>query len=64
METLQKEFEIELRWRSFELRPKGTPIPEHYRQRVETEGRPRMKMMAREHYGLEKVLDEEREAAA
>ncbi|MBI5053967.1 MAG: DsbA family protein [Chloroflexi bacterium] len=53
METLQKEFEVEIRWRSFELRPKGTPIPEHYRQRILNEGRPRMKAMAREHYGIE-----------
>ncbi len=53
MEKLQKEFEIEIRWRSFELRPKGSPpIPEHYRQRIEA-NRPRMKAMAREQYGLE-----------
>ena len=53
MEKLQKEFEVEIHWRSYELRPKGSPpIPEHYRQRIEA-NRPRMKAMAREQYGLE-----------
>ena len=40
-------------WRSFELRPKGSPpMPPEYRARIEA-GRPRLVQMAREQYGLE-----------
>ncbi len=47
------EREIDIRWRSFELRPKGAPpISADYRKKIE-EGRPRLYATARETYGLE-----------
>ena len=44
---------MEVVWRSFELRPKGSPpIPPEYRKRIEAT-RPRLIQLARETYGLE-----------
>jgi predicted DsbA family dithiol-disulfide isomerase len=52
LEKLESERKIEIVWRSYELRPKGSPpIPEAYRQRIEA-GRPQMEAMALERYGI------------
>lgn len=43
---------VEVVWRSYELRPKGSPpMPESYRQRIEAV-RPQMEAMALERYGI------------
>jgi len=53
LEKLEKQFEVAIHWRSFELRPKGSPpIPAQYRARIEA-GRPLLQKRAREEYGLE-----------
>ena len=53
MEKLEKQFDVAIHWRSFELRPKGSPpIPAQYRARIEA-GRPLLQKRAREEYGLE-----------
>jgi len=42
-----------IRWRAFELRPAGSPpLPPEYRARIEA-GRPRLKALARDQYGVE-----------
>ena len=47
------EREIDIHWRSFELRPKNAPpIPADYREKIEA-GRPQLYATARETYGLE-----------
>jgi predicted DsbA family dithiol-disulfide isomerase len=52
LERLQASHEVEVVWRSYELRPKGSPpLPEAYRQRIEA-GRPQFAAMARKRYGL------------
>ena len=44
---------VEVHWRSFELRPKGSPpIPPEYRRRIETM-QPQLLAVARERYGRE-----------
>lgn len=44
---------IDLHWRSFELRPPGSPpIPPAYLARIEA-GRPQLQALARERYGVE-----------
>ncbi len=44
---------MQIQWRSYELRPVGSPpISPEYRARIE-EGRPQLIAMARERYGLE-----------
>jgi predicted DsbA family dithiol-disulfide isomerase len=53
LEKLENSHDAEVIWRSFELRPKGSPpMPAEYRARIEA-GRPRLLAIAREHYGLE-----------
>lgn len=53
LEKLKQSHGVTVRWRSFELRPPGSPpMPAEYRARIEA-GRPRLYQMAREHYGLE-----------
>jgi predicted DsbA family dithiol-disulfide isomerase len=50
---LQKEHDVAITWRAFELRPRGAPpISPDYRARIEA-GRPRFAAMARVQYGLE-----------
>lgn len=56
MESLQHALDpdalaLDIRWRSFELRPKGAPpVSAEYRQRIE-EMRPQLLAIARERYG-------------
>lgn len=53
MERLEKSHPVTVQWRSFELRPKGSPpISPEYRARIEA-GRPRLYAIAKEQYGLE-----------
>jgi predicted DsbA family dithiol-disulfide isomerase len=53
LERLAESYPVDVRWRSFELRPKGgPPISPEYRARIEA-NRPRLYAMAREQYGLE-----------
>jgi predicted DsbA family dithiol-disulfide isomerase len=52
LERLQANHDVELHWRSFELRPAGTSLPPGYRERI-LASRPRLEQMAREHYGLD-----------
>ena len=53
MEKLKESHNVQIRWRSYELRPAGSPpISPDYRARIEA-GRPQMEQMARERYGLE-----------
>jgi len=53
LEKLQQNYDVDIHWRSFELRPAGSPpiTPQHLAQ-IEA-SRPRFEQMAREHYGLE-----------
>ena len=52
LEKLESEQKIEIIWRSYELRPKGSPpMPEEFRQRIEA-GRPQFDAMALERYGI------------
>ncbi len=53
LEKLKQSHGVEVVWRSFELRPKGSPpLPPEYLARIKA-GRPRLLQIAREHYGLE-----------
>ena len=53
MEKLQEHYAIDIHWRSFELRPAGSPpMPPEYRRRIEA-SRPMFNKRAREQYGLE-----------
>ena len=53
MEKLKQSHQVTVQWRSFELRPPGSPpLPSEYRARIEA-ARPRLVAMAREQYGLE-----------
>jgi predicted DsbA family dithiol-disulfide isomerase len=52
LERLTAAHDIDLHWRSFELRPAGAPLPPGYRERI-LAARPRFEQMAREHYGLD-----------
>ena len=53
MEKLKQSHDVQIQWRSYELRPVGSPpISPEYRARIE-EGRPQLIAMARERYGLE-----------
>ena len=53
MEKLQQNYDVEISWRSFELRPAGSPpiTPQHLAQI--NASRPRFEQMARAQYGLE-----------
>jgi predicted DsbA family dithiol-disulfide isomerase len=53
LEKLEKQYDLDIHWRSFELRPAGSPpLPPEYRKRIEA-SRPMFEMRAREQYGLE-----------
>jgi predicted DsbA family dithiol-disulfide isomerase len=53
LEQLQKDYELTIRWRSFELRPAGSPpISPQRRAQIEA-SRPLFQKRAREQYGLE-----------
>lgn len=52
MARLQKEHDVAITWRAFELRPRGSPpISPEYRARIEA-GKPRFAAMARDQYGI------------
>jgi predicted DsbA family dithiol-disulfide isomerase len=53
LEKLRENHDIAIHWRSFQLRPPGSPpIPPEYRARIEA-SRPQLQKRAREQYGLE-----------
>lgn len=53
MDRLRTETDVTIHWRSYELRPAGSPpMPPEFRQRIEA-ARPRLYAMARDQYGLE-----------
>jgi predicted DsbA family dithiol-disulfide isomerase len=53
LEQLQKQYDIDIRWHSFELRPAGSPpMPPQYRARIEA-SHPMLAKRAREQYGLD-----------
>jgi predicted DsbA family dithiol-disulfide isomerase len=53
LEKLKETHNVQIQWRSFELRPAaGPPISPEYRAAIEAK-RPQMVKMARERYGLE-----------
>ena len=53
MERLQKQYDVDIRWRSFELRPAGSPpISPQYLARIEA-SRPLLAKRAHDEYGLE-----------
>jgi predicted DsbA family dithiol-disulfide isomerase len=53
LEKLKQAHDVEIVWRSYELRPKGSPpIPPEYLARIKA-GQPRLVQMARDQYGLE-----------
>jgi len=53
LEKLENNYDIAIHWRSFELRPAGSPpISPQYRARIEA-SRPIFEKRAREQYGLE-----------
>ena len=53
MEKLEEQFDVDIHWRSFELRPAGSPpLPPEYRKRIES-SRPALARRAREQYGLD-----------
>jgi predicted DsbA family dithiol-disulfide isomerase len=53
LEKLEKHYDIDIHWRSFELRPAGSPpLPPEYRRRIEA-SRPMFNKRAKEQYGLE-----------
>ena len=53
MEKLEEHYDVDIHWRSFELRPAGSPpIPLEYRKRIEA-SRPMFEKRALEQYGLQ-----------
>jgi predicted DsbA family dithiol-disulfide isomerase len=53
LEKLKQNHDVAVAWRSFELRPKGSPpLPPEYRDYIENVGRPRFVEIARAQYGL------------
>ena len=53
MEKLEQNYDVDIHWRSFELRPAGSlPISPQYRARIEA-SRPLLQKRALEEYGLE-----------
>ena len=53
LDQLAETEDIEVTWRSFELRPKNAPpVPEEYKARIEAAW-PRTSQMARDHFGVE-----------
>ena len=52
MERLEVSHDVEVHWRSFELRPAGTELPLGYRERI-LAVRPRLEQLAKAQYGLD-----------
>ncbi|MGB7341001.1 MAG: DsbA family oxidoreductase [Phototrophicaceae bacterium] len=53
LEKLEASHGVTVAWKSYELRPKGSPpMPENYRARIEAM-RPQMEAMAKSQYGIE-----------
>lgn len=53
LNQLQASHDVSITWKSYELRPKGSPpMPEAYRARIQSMF-PQLKAMAREKYGIE-----------
>jgi predicted DsbA family dithiol-disulfide isomerase len=53
LEKLEQNYDVDIHWRSFELRPAGSPpISPQYQARIEA-SRPLLQKRAREEYGLE-----------
>jgi len=53
LEKLEQNYDVDIHWRSFELRPAGSPpISPQYRARIEA-SRPLLQKRAHEEYGLE-----------
>jgi predicted DsbA family dithiol-disulfide isomerase len=53
LEKLEEHYDLDIHWRSFQLRPAGSPpVPPEYRKRIEA-SRPMLEKRAREQYGLE-----------
>jgi len=53
LEKLEEQFDVDIHWRSFELRPASSPpLPPEYRKRIEA-SRPMFEKRAREQYGLD-----------
>lgn len=53
IEKLAASHQVAVRWRAYELRPKGSPpMPAEYRARIESM-RPRLVAIAKEHYGID-----------
>ncbi len=53
MEKLQQTYDVNIHWRSFELRPAGSPPISPQKLAQIEQSRPRFEQMAREQYGLE-----------
>ena len=53
MEKLEEQYELAVRWRSFELRPAGSPPLSPQRRAQIEASRPLLQRRAREQYGLE-----------
>jgi predicted DsbA family dithiol-disulfide isomerase len=53
LETLQKNYDVDIRWRSFLLRPPGSPPMSPERRAQLEASRPLFQKRAREQYGLE-----------
>jgi predicted DsbA family dithiol-disulfide isomerase len=51
LKELQESHDVTVQWRSFELRPAGTPVAPEARARIEA-GRPRLYALARQQYGI------------
>lgn len=53
LEKLQESHGVTVAWKSYELRPKGSPpLPDYYKQQIMA-GRPKLFAIAKERYGLE-----------
>lgn len=54
LEKLKTEKRIAVHWRSYELRPEGSPpLPAEYVEHIQTRARPRLNAVAWEQYGIE-----------
>lgn len=53
LKKLEESHGVTIQWRSFELRPEGSPpMPDWYKQRI-INSRPQFEAMAKTHYGIE-----------
>lgn len=54
LEKLKQSHDIEIRWRSYELRPQGSPpVPADHKAYIENVAHPRFQAMMREQHGIE-----------